>query len=306
LDAGVEALKKVKAELKRYRQAVLKYAFEGKLTAEWREKNKDKLEPASKLLERIAKERQNQAKGRKQKKLPPLDKSTLPELPEGWEWATAGAVCNIQTGKKDANQGDPSGKYPFFTCAASPIRSPVYSFEGEAILLPGNGANVGLALFYNGKFEAYQRTYVLNGFEVNARFLFYFFKGFWEQNLGKQYGSATNYIRLGNIVNFVLPISPLTEQQQIVAEIERHFSIADEVEQAVEKALKQAERLRQSILKKAFEGKLTEKWRRENPELITGENSAEKLLERIKAEKARLQAQRKPRTNKTRKSRKAR
>jgi type I restriction enzyme S subunit len=98
LDAAVEALKRVKAQLKRYRQAVLKYAFEGKLTQEWREANKDKLEPASVLLERIKEERKKNAGG-KFKKLPPVNITDSPELPKGWGWARVGQIGSVLGGK---------------------------------------------------------------------------------------------------------------------------------------------------------------------------------------------------------------
>jgi type I restriction enzyme S subunit len=70
-----------------------------------------------------------------------------------------------------------------------------------------------------------------------------------------------------------------------VAEIESRLSVCDQLEQSIEDSLEKAESLRQSILKKAFSGDLTQQWREENPELISGENSAERLLERIQAEK---------------------
>ena len=92
LDAGLVELKKVKAQLKQYRQAVLKHAFEGKLTAEWRETHKNELEPASILLERLKEGRKKNAKG-KYKELPPLDTSDLPELPEGWVWSSLEYYC---------------------------------------------------------------------------------------------------------------------------------------------------------------------------------------------------------------------
>ena len=79
-----------------------------------------------------------------------------------------------------------------------------------------------------------------------------------------------------------IPLSPLNEQYQIIQEIERHFSVADQIEKVTEQSIKQSERLRQSILKKAFEGKLVP----QDPD----DEPAEKLLERIKAEKARQQA----------------
>ena len=99
LDAGVEALKKIKAQLKRYRQAVLKYAFEGKLTEEWRDANKDKIEPASALLERIREQRKKEGKGRVEE-LPSVETSKLAKLPEGWEWARVGVIGRVMGGKR--------------------------------------------------------------------------------------------------------------------------------------------------------------------------------------------------------------
>jgi len=99
LDAGVSSLEKVKAQLKTYRQSVLKYAFEGKLTEEWREAHRNELEPAPVLLERIKEE--HRTKG-KYKELPPLDTSNLPELPESWVWTRIGDIIEKipLTGKK--------------------------------------------------------------------------------------------------------------------------------------------------------------------------------------------------------------
>ena len=85
--------------------------------------------------------------------------------------------------------------------------------------------------------------------------------------------------------NLPVQIIPLNEQESIVSEIESRLSVCDKLEQSIDESLKKAEILRQSILKKAFEGELTKEWREANPELISGENSAERLLERIKAEK---------------------
>lgn len=80
-------------------------------------------------------------------------------VPEEWEKKKLGDIAPILTGKKDANYGTHDGNYPFFTCSQEPIKAPSYSFDAEAVLLAGNGDfNVKL---YRGKFEAYQRTYVL-------------------------------------------------------------------------------------------------------------------------------------------------
>jgi type I restriction enzyme S subunit len=90
LDAGVEELKKAKAQLKRYRQSVLKAAFEGKLTEEWRRQRANRQEPTEtvqELLDRIREERKK-ALGKKYKEPPPLDTFELPDLPEGWAWAS--------------------------------------------------------------------------------------------------------------------------------------------------------------------------------------------------------------------------
>ena len=83
------------------------------------------------------------------------------------------------------------------------------------------------------------------------------------------------------IKSIIIPLCTLEEQHQIVKEIESRLSVCNEMEKTIEESLKKAERLRQSILKKAFEGKLTEQWRAENPDLITGENSAKALLKKI-------------------------
>src|SRR5690606_34004183 len=98
LDAGVEELQKTKQQLKVYRQSLLKHAFEGKLTQEWREAHKDELEPTSVLLERIKKEHKKRF-GKKYKELTLVDKSTLPELPEGWEWAAFGQLGTLISGQ---------------------------------------------------------------------------------------------------------------------------------------------------------------------------------------------------------------
>lgn len=92
--------------------------------------------------------------------------------PDGWEKKKVGDVTPIKTGKKDANFGTADGAYPFFTCAQEPIKAPSFSFDTSAIILAGNGDfNVKL---YRGKFEAYQRTYVLEANNQEMLYLLYF------------------------------------------------------------------------------------------------------------------------------------
>ena len=84
----------------------------------------------------------------------------------------------------------------------------------------------------------------------------------------------------------------IKKQQEVVQEIEARFSVCDQFEQTIEMNLQKAESLRQSILKQAFEGKLTEQWRKEHKDLISGQNSATALLEKIKSEKEDLNVKR--------------
>lgn len=132
-----------------------------------------------------------------------------------WETKQLGDIVTIKTGKKDVNQGNPKGKYPFFTCAREHTYSDEYSFDGEAIMIAGNG-EVGLCTYYNGKFEAYQRTYVLQDFNIPAKYLFIYlkeaFQAFAESQ--KQQGSMP-YIKLSTLQDFKVPIQSEEEQQKI-------------------------------------------------------------------------------------------
>lgn len=190
------------------------------------------------------------------------------ELPEGWEWCRLPECVSIVTGKKDANYGTPDGKYLFFTCAEQPLRCDDYSFEGESLLLPGNGANVGQVIYYDGQFEVYQRTYVLQKIieSFSLKYLYYHILGFWENyNHDKQYGSATNYIKMGNFLNYIFPLpSTLAEQQRIVNRIETMFSKLDQAQEKAQAVLNSFETRKAAILHKAFNGELTANWRKEN------------------------------------------
>ncbi len=201
-----------------------------------------------------------------------LEQALVPEseqpykVPENWVWTKLDNIVSITTGKKDANYGTVNGKYLFFTCAAEPIRCEGFSFEGESILLAGNGANVGLALYYNGQFEAYQRTYVIQAKDkLPLKYVFYHFIGFWkEYNADKQYGTATNYIKLGNFQEYPIPLPPLVEQQRIVDRIESLFEKLDQAKGLIQDALDSFEKRKAAILHLSFSGELTKKWREEN------------------------------------------
>ena len=187
------------------------------------------------------------------------------KVPGNWCWTFLKPISKIRTGKKDANYGSVDGEYPFFTCAAEPIRCHGYSFDCNAILLAGNG-DINNISRYNGKFEAYQRTYVVEIIEpINIDYVFYWFKYRWfDFNKDKMFGTAIPYIRLGNLQEFPIPVPPLAQQQRIVNHIESLFAKLDEARQKVQGALDSFETRKAAILHKAFTGELTAHWRKEH------------------------------------------
>lgn len=214
------------------------------------------------------------AKAKKKEALTPeerLQAALVPDweqpykVPENWCWTYLKPISKIRTGKKDANYGSVDGEYPFFTCAAEPIRCHGYSFDCNAILLAGNGDINNISL-YNGKFEAYQRTYVVEIIEpISIDYVFYWFKYRWfDFNKDKMFGTAIPYIRLGNLQEFPIPVPPLTQQQRIVDRIESLFAKLDEAKQKAQDALDSFETRKAAILHKAFTGELTAQWRKEH------------------------------------------
>jgi type I restriction enzyme S subunit len=277
LDAGVAALKKAKAQLQRYRQSVLKDAFSGKLTQAWREAHKGELEPAAVLLERIKAERKKNAKG-KYKEPPPVDVSNLPELPEGWVWASLAYMFVWSNGEGLTQKKMVSGECLVYGGNGITGTHNKWLTEKAAIIIGRVGAhcgNVNLSkpkswITDNAIYSSWYSEY------LNLKFFDYLLSNMRLNELAG--GSGQPYVSQAilNTLNVSLP--PMAEQQKIVSEIERRFSIAEEVEKVIDQSLKQAERLRQSILKRAFAGKLVPQDPNDEP--------AEKLLERIKAEKA--------------------
>lgn len=213
------------------------------------------------------------AKAKKKENLTPeerLQTALVPDweqpykVPENWCWTYLKPISKIRTGKKDANYGSVDGEYPFFTCAAEPIRCHGYSFDCNAILLAGNG-DINNISRYNGKFEAYQRTYVVEIIEpLSIDYVFYWFKYRWfDFNKDKMFGTAIPYIRLGNLQEFPIPVPPVAQQQRIVDRIESLFAKLDEAKQKAQDALDSFETRKAAILHKAFTGKLTARWRKE-------------------------------------------
>ena len=177
---------------------------------------------------------------------------------EDWEVKALGEVCQIRTGKVDVNSGNPDGKYAFFTCARLPTRSDVYAFDCEAILIAGNG-EVGLSHYYRGKFQAYQRTYVLSGFKgLIGMYLKYAidFKLI-PHLMSRTQGTAIPYIRKGGLSSCPIICPPAVNQKEIVSRLDALSGHRDEVVAKCNQELHDLEELRQSILEQAFVGKLT-------------------------------------------------
>ena len=296
LDAGVESLKKVKMQLKRYRQGVLKYAFEGKLTEEWRKTHKDQIEPASKLLEKIRQERKEKL-GPRYKELPPIDASELPELPQTWTWVKLGNVSDTTSGgtpsrKKKEYYG---GNIPWLK--SGELKDSVIEFTEESItdeglvnsstriiakgtlLIALYGATVG-KLGVLGIDSAINQAICAifpNG-GISRDFLLWYLRKHRDELLNIRKGGAQPNISQDVVRNIVLPLCSLQEQRNIVEEVETRMTLVKEVETDLEKSLKQAERLRQGILKQAFKGKLVHQDLSDEP--------ADKLLQRIREERA--------------------
>ncbi len=174
-------------------------------------------------------------------------------------------ICNVKTGKVDANHASIDGAYKFFTCALEPLKADTYSFEGELIILPGNGANVGHVAYFKGRAEAYQRTYILYDFRCEPKFIYFNLLSNWEKkSKEKQYGSATNYIKMGNFEDYSLNLPPLAEQKIIADKLDDLLARVESIKTRLENIPEILKKFRQSVLSAAVSGKLTEEWRCQN------------------------------------------
>ena len=242
------------------RQNILQDAIEGKLTADWRKPhpviigNPDY--DAEALFEKIQKEKSSD---KKQKELPPITDEEKPfEIPEGWKWVRLNDFVIISTGNKDVNQGNEDGLYDFFTCAKEPLKSNSYSYDGECLILPGNGVNVGVAIYHIGKFEAYQRTYVLEKVSnlCNFKYLLNSLNCNWKKyNENKMFGTAMPFIKLGNLQNYIFPLPPLKEQEVIVTKAKALLSKVTELENQIQERKTLSEKLAFGIIKEKLEVK---------------------------------------------------
>jgi type I restriction enzyme S subunit len=339
LDAGVQSLERVKTQLKQYRQSVLKSAFEGRLTEEWRRTHQDELEPASKFLERVRHERRKKweqdlrDRGRDPKKYKHMesksfDAKTLPFLPNYWTWSS---IRDIAEDSKHALKAGPFGSSlrkqfyvshgykiygqeqvirgdPFYgdyyidekryeslkSCSVKPgdILISLVGTMGKVLVLP-DGIKPGIINPRLVKISPDKRV-------VKAEYIKHYLNS---PNVNSYYSSVSHgetmdILNLAILEELPIPLSPLSEQQKIVDEIERRLSIADEVEKTVINSSRQTEKLRQSVLKRAFEGKLVPQDSSDEP--------ARLLLERMEALKTQVtQSQNEGKRKKTLKQKEA-
>ena len=317
LDAGVSALKRAKANLKRYRASVLKSAVEGRLTEEWR-KEHPQAEDGGMLLDNILRERHQKwekdqlLKFKEKGKEPPKnweskyeepsapDTGELPELPEGWVWATVEQVSWVRSGQTPPDIRDhlrASGDFPWFTVgdmnheANTTMMNHADKFLSQSsaeslgmhlhpprtIIFPKRGG----AIATNKKRQlATVGSYDLNTMGIIPTDELHSYIWLWFLGVDLRHfsdGSNVPQINHTDIEPLPIPLPPLAEQEQIVLLVEERLSQIESAVKTIDAELIRAKRLRQSILKRAFEGKLVP----QNPK----DEPASVLLERIKASK---------------------
>jgi type I restriction enzyme, S subunit len=309
LEKATEELQKVREQLKVYRQSVLKAAFEGKLTEEWRQVHKN-LQHGDVLLKEITQDKESKNYIKNSRKSlnkinnnfeQPLD--TEISIPDIWKRVyienisyniqygfTASAskkqigpkilrITDIQNNKVDWNN------VPH--CKIQNDEKNKYILEDGDIIFARTGATVGKSFLIKGLFpESIFASYLirlkLSKF-INKLFVYYFFQSliYWKQIIAGQVGTGQPNFNGTKLGHLKIHICSLEEQNQIVQEIESRLSVCDKIEESVESGLKKIKYLRQSILKKAFEGKLVS----QDPEDLP----ASELLKEIKIQKEKIQ-----------------
>ena len=229
LDKANENLKKTREQLKIYRQAVLKAAFEGKLTEEWRVQNNIEL-----LFEEVL--------------LKDITDIIMGQSPPSSTYNINKVGLPFYQGKKEFGDLFPT---PEKYCS-----EPKKIAESNDILIsvraPVGSTNICKEKSCIGRGLAAIRTKD----KIKKYYLFYYLKYFVFNLIEKSTGTTFNAISKDTLENFKVSLFSLLEQQQIIKEIESRLSVCDKIEETVEYSLNKIEYLRQSILKKAFEGKL--------------------------------------------------
>lgn len=270
LDAGVETLKKTKAQLAVYRQAVLKEAFDGSLTADWRKTHQSDLSAILMEIEKKKPKRTNQY--HLEYEIP------LANLPDNWNWVFVGDISKgpeYGSSQKSLKKGKvpvirmgnlQNGEIVWDDLAFSVDDTEIDKYclnKGDVLFNRTNSPElVGKTAIYRGEREALFAGYLIrvNQLEcIDPEYLTYYLNSFTAKSYGnkvKTDGVNQSNINGTKLCSYPFPLCSLEEQRQVVYELGTRLSICDSIEQTVDTALQQAEAMRQSILKKAFEGEL--------------------------------------------------
>lgn len=307
LDKGIEYLETTKQQLKVYRQAVLKWAFEGKLTSAWRDMQPVLLKSES-ILEIVKSEKEDILKSNKIKFKPiPIisndELKDLPKLPDTMAWIRLGDLLwSVKDGPHYSPKYQSDG-IPFIS--GGNIRPNGIDFKnvkyiskelhnelskrckpekGDVLYSKGGTTGIARVNTYDIDFNVWVHVAVLKAIPmVNPFYLQHALNSHhcYKQSQKYTHGVGNQDLGLTRMVFITLPICSKDEQEKIVQEIESRFSVCDKIEETIESSLQQADALRLSIIKKAFEGKLVPQDPNDEP--------AEKLLERIKAARSKLE-----------------
>lgn len=181
------------------------------------------------------------------------------EIPEHWKIKRTRFLCNIQTGDKDTVNREDDGLYPFYVRSPKVERINTYSFDGEAVLMAGDGVGAGKVFHYaNGKFDYHQRVYNLHNFkDVSGLFFYYYilnkFRYIIEEGAAK---NTVDSVRLNMIQDFWMTIPPVSEQQNIVKYIDGEISKIDAQISKANRRIELLNELKQSIITEAVTGKI--------------------------------------------------
>jgi len=281
----------------------------------------DKWKQAEEEWEDEGKKGKKPAKPKKMKELPPLTEEELkktPELPEGWGRDKLNNLTFFITDGKhgDCQNGENSG---FYFISAKDIYDSKINYQNARqitksdflevhkrtdlklndVLITNSGTIGRVAIAANNenteKTTFQKSVAIIKKYDnlINSKYLAYHLQNDVESIKLVSKGTAQKNLLLRDIRELVISIIPIQEQNQIVYEIETRFSICDKMEETIAESLKKAEALRQSILKKAFEGKLLSEKELEEARNALDWEPAEKLLERIKAEKTNIKTKNK-------------
>ncbi len=170
-----------------------------------------------------------------------------------WRILKLGEIVSIKTGKIDANKAVENGKFPFFTCAREISRIDDAPYEGKVVLVAGNGdLNVK---YYEGKFNAYQRTYFLTSLDESValpKYIYFFMEHYLQTLRTQSIGTTVKYIKMENLSDAMIPLPLIDEQHKIVEILEAHISRLDAALADVKQAKIKAAQFRISVLHSFF------------------------------------------------------